>query len=79
MFIYYKNSLTLSDFGITNPEISTAKKVADQIEVNFRLMLASVPPEDQPTRPAATIPPVVPKPGATTKPKDESPKDAPKP
>lgn len=77
LFISYKNTLKLSEYGITNPEITTAKKVADQIEVNFRLMLASIPPEDQTARPV-TVPPVVPRPGAAPKQPDTPSKDAPK-
>lgn len=71
LFISYKHSILLSDFGVTNAEITTSKKVSDRIEIDLRLLLASVPPEEQPARPAAETPP---QPDTTPKAKEDSPK-----
>lgn len=45
------HKVTLSDFGVSHAQITTNKKVANEIEIDTRLLLASVPPEEQPEAP----------------------------
>lgn len=66
-----KYEIKLSDYGISNDHIKTSKKVAEVIKVDQDLILATVPPEEQPELPAKAAAPKA-KPA-------EPPKEAPKP
>lgn len=69
-----KYEIKLADYGISNDHIKTSKKVAEVIKVDQDLILATVPPEEQPELKA----PEAAKPAAP-KAKPEQPKEAPKP
>ncbi len=70
-----KYEIKLSDYGISNEHIKTSKKVAEVIKVDQDLILATVPPEEQPElkKPEAA------KPAAPKAKPDAEPKEAPKP
>lgn len=46
-----KYKVKLSDFGVTNDYVVKEKSVADEIELDQSLSLATVPPEEQPAPP----------------------------
>jgi polyisoprenoid-binding protein YceI len=58
MAVRCKYKVKLSDFGITNDYITKEKSVADEIEIDQSLSLATVPPEEQP---APAVPAEAPK------------------
>jgi hypothetical protein len=47
-----KYKVKLTDFGVTNDYVLKDKSVADEIEIDQSLSLATVPPEEQPAQPA---------------------------
>jgi polyisoprenoid-binding protein YceI len=51
-----KYKVKLTDFGVTNDYVLKDKSVADEIEIDQSLSLATVPPEEQPAQPAAPTP-----------------------
>jgi polyisoprenoid-binding protein YceI len=52
-----KYKVKLTDFGVTNDYVVKDKSVADEIEIDQSLSLATVPPEEQPVKePAAKEP-----------------------
>ncbi len=49
-------TVRLSDFGVHNDTVSVKKKVAEVIQIETQLLLATVPPEEQPARPEKSRP-----------------------
>jgi polyisoprenoid-binding protein YceI len=70
LFVSWKQSIQLSDFGVTHPQITGSKKVSNTIEIDAQLALATVPPEEQPQRQASPTE----RPGSDARSKDAMPK-----